>query len=468
MGDEIGRQDFCSADFDEFSRRLALETEIAREMFAKQAFAEDDYRLGFELEAWILDHNYFPSPVNQPLLKALDNPLAVAELSRFNVEFNCEPLGLEAGALDRAEAVLSKMWAECNAVAHGLDANIVMIGTLPTIRDEDLTLENITPLNRYYSLNEELQRRRRGAPVRIDISGEDRLVCERFDLMLEAATTSFQIHLQTPADAALRYYNASVAMAAPLLSACGNAPFLFGKGLWEETRIPLFEQAINFEGSGRVGLGRGYLEESCLEHFEQNLRDHPVLLPVAYEDPPERLRHLRLHNGTIWRWNRLLIGFNDGGAPHLRIEHRILPAGPTIVDMIANAALYLGLIGHLANAGGDGSGGLPFAQAAENFYAAARHGLGAELSWPGEGRVKADALLLNRLLPAAREGLAAFGLETTDDWRLDLIEARVRTKRTGAAWQREALAAAKGDVHRLMAAYCERQRCGEPAHQWEL
>ena len=161
MGDEIEKARFKPRDFDEFSRRLSRETEIAREMFEAQAFAKDDYRLGFEIEAWILDHNYFPSPVNQPLLKALDNPLAVAELSRFNVEFNCEPLALEAGALDRAEAVLSKMWAECNAVAHGLDANMVMIGTLPTIRDEDLTLKNITPLNRYYSLNEELQRRRR-------------------------------------------------------------------------------------------------------------------------------------------------------------------------------------------------------------------------------------------------------------------------------------------------------------------
>ena len=468
MGDEIDRGGFEPADFDEFTRRLARETRLAREMFEAQSFAKDEYRLGFELEAWILDHNYFPSPVNQPLLKALDNPLAVAELSRFNVEFNCAPLAFEPGVLDRAEAAFSKMWAECNAIAHGLDANMVMIGTLPTIRDEDLTLKNITPLNRYYSLNEELQRRRRGLPVRIDISGEDRLVCEHFDLMLEAATTSFQIHLQTPADAALRYYNAGVAAAAPLLSACGNAPFLFGKGLWEETRIPLFEQAINFEGSGRVGLGRGYLEDSCLEHFEQNLRDHPVLLPVAYDDPPERLRHLRLHNGTIWRWNRLLIGFSEDGAPHLRIEHRILPAGPTIVDMIANTALYLGLIGHLASAGGGGSGGLPFAQAAENFYAAARHGLDAELHWPGEGRIRADALLLNRLLPAAREGLAAFGLTAEDASRLDLIEARVRSRRTGAAWQREALVAAKGDLHRLMAAYCERQRCGAPAHQWEL
>ncbi|HMK91117.1 MAG TPA: hypothetical protein VK446_15980 [Methylocystis sp.] len=467
MGEEIGASGFRSEDFALFSRRLAQETDLARAMFEAQAFAREGYRLGFEIEAWILDHNYFPAPVNERLLATLDNPLAVPELSRFNIELNCEPLSLASGALDRAEAGLSALWRDCNAVAHGLDANMVMIGTLPTIRDEDLSLANLTPLNRFVRLNEELQKQRAGAPVRVDISGEDRLLCEHHDLMLEAAATSFQIHLQTPADLALTFYNAGLAAAGPLLAACGNAPFLFGKSLWEETRIALFEQAINFGSAARVGLGSGYLKRSGVEHFEENLRDHPPLLPVPFDDPPGKLRHLRLHNGTIWRWNRLLIGFDDG-APHLRIEHRILPSGPTLADMIANTALYLGLVGHLAGLGDDGTGGLSFAEAAANFYAAARHGLEAEFAWPGVGRAPAGRLLLERLIPAARAGLAAFGLAAQDGWRLDIIEARVRAQRTGAAWQRAALKAAKGDRHRLMAAYCERQRSGAPVHEWEL
>jgi len=468
MGDEIAKSGFRPEDFAGFSRRLAQETQIAREMFEAGAFASGNYRLGFEVEAWIVDHNCFPAPINQSLLAALNNPLAVPEFSRFNIELNSEPLPLDAEAFDRAEAALSQLWRDCNAVAHGLDANLVMIGTLPTIREEDLSLANLTPLNRFRTLNEELVRRRRGRPVRVDISGGDRLVCEHFDVMMEAATTSFQIHLQVPADRAVAFYNAGVAAAGPLLAACANAPFLFGKGLWEETRIALFEQAINFDAPARVGMGTGYLEKSWIEIFEENLRDHPVLLPAWFNDAPERLRHLRLHNGTIWRWNRPLIGFDADGAPHLRIEHRILPAGPSIADMIANTALYLGLIGHLASLGGNGSGGLPFADAVDNFYAAARHGLDAELVWPGRGRIKADRLLLDVLAPAARRGLSAFGLDLSEDWRLDLIEARVRAKRTGAAWQRDALAASKGDLHRLMAVYCERQRGGAPAHQWEL
>ena len=232
----------------------------------------------------------------------------------------------------------------------------------------------------------------------------------------------------------------------------------------------MFEQAVDVPGARpgprRVSMGTGYVERDCLEIFEENQRDHAALLPTAFDDAPQSLRHLRLHNGTIWRWNRPLIGFDADGGAHLRIEQRVLPAGPTIVDMIANTALYLGLVRHLVGLGGDGSGGLAFADATANFYAAARDGLAAELAWPGEeGKIRADRLLLDHLAPAARVGLRAFGLAR--EWRLDRIEARVRAGRTGAAWQRVALLARGGDAFALMAAYCERQRTGAPAHEWE-
>jgi gamma-glutamyl:cysteine ligase YbdK (ATP-grasp superfamily) len=471
MGDEIATAGFRAEDFSLFARRLAEETEVARAMFADGCFSQGGFSLGFEIEAWIVDHNFFPAPINQRLLEALNNPLVVPELSRFNVELNSDPLALGDDALDRAEAALSRLWGECNAVAHGLGANMVMIGTLPTIRDEDLTLANISPLNRYYALNKEVVRQRRGRPLRVDIAGRDHLVCEHRDVMLEAATTSFQIHLQVPADLAARYYNASVAASGPLLAACGNSPLLFGKRLWEETRIPLFEQAVDVQGirvgPRRVSMGTGYLQHSCLETFEENLRDHTALLPMSFDEGPEALRHLRLHNGTIWRWNRPLIGFDPDGAPHLRIEHRILPAGPTIADMIANTAMYLGLVRHLVDSGGNGAGGLCFADAVSNFYAAARDGLDAKLVWPGEGEITAERLLKERLLPAARSALPRFGLNRSSDRRLDFVEARARSGRTGAAWQREAFAAHGGNNLRLMADYCERQRAGAPVHEWD-
>ncbi len=466
MGEEIKAGAFTEEDVTRFQRRLEAETALARELFEADAFSQDGYAFGFEIESWILDHSFFPAPVNQQLLERLNDPLAVPELSRFNLELNSEPLALGKDMLSRSLSSLEALWRRCNQAAHGLDANLVLIGTLPTIREEDLTLDNISPLNRYYALNAEVLRRRGGAPLRIDIDGRDRLVSEHYDVMMEAATTSFQIHLKTPARLAHRFYNASVAASGPILAACGNAPFLFGRTLWEETRIPLFEQAVVVPGPARVSLGSGYAQASCLEFFEENLRDYSALLPIAFDEPPETLRHLRLHNGVIWRWNRPLIGFDDGNSPHFRIEHRILPAGPSLVDMIANAALYLGLARHLALGSANGDGGLPFEAARANFYAAARHGLEARLCWPGVGEMGARDLLSDLLLPAARRGLSDFGLDAQEF--LDIVEARIHSGRTGAAWQRAAFEAHGRSHYELMAAYCERQRSGAPAHEWEL
>lgn len=465
MGEEIGATGFTGADKARFAERLARETDVARALFAGEKFSRAGHMIGFEIETWILDHNYFPASINQQLLEALDNPLVVPELSRFNLELNCDPLPLQGDVVGRAHDALAEVWAACNAVAHRLDANLVLIGTLPTIRDDDLTLANMSPLNRYYALNSEVLRLRGGRPLRVDILGRDHLVSEHRDVMLEAATTSFQVHLKAPADLAHRYYNASIAASGPILAACGNAPFLFGKSLWEETRIPLFEQAVDVPGPARVSMGSGYAR-SLLDVFEENLRDYDALLPIGFDDAPEAMRHLRLHNGVIWRWNRPLIGFDDDGAPHLRIEHRILPAGPSFVDMMANAALYIGLARTLALGSEDGTIGLSFEDALRNFYAAARFGLDAVLDWPSVGEMAADRLLLERIIPAAREGLADFGAADPRGY-LDVLEARVRTRQTGAAWQRKALAACGGDLYALMAAYCEAQRSGAPVHEWE-
>lgn len=464
MGEEIKATGFTPSDKARFATRLAHETGLARTLYERDKFSRDGHMVGFEVETWIVDHNYAPSSINQALLEALDHPLVVPELSRFNLELNCTPFRLKGDALTQAHKSLTELWATCNDVAHRLDANLVLIGTLPTIRDSDLTLANMSPLNRYYALNQEVLRLRGGQPVHVNIAGRDRLASVHRDVMLEAATTSFQIHLKTPADLAHLYYNASIAASGPILAACGNAPFLFGKALWEETRIPLFEQAIKVPGPARVCMGSGYVDRSLIEVFEENLRDYDALLPMAFDDPPEALRHLRLHNGVIWRWNRPLIGFDESGAPHFRVEHRILPAGPTFIDMMANAALYLGLARMLAMAG-DGAGGLAFNVAKRNFYSAARFGLDAKLEWPGAGEIAADQLLLERLIPEARAGLRDLGV--AEDGFLDIIEARVRTRQTGAAWQRKALEARGGDLYGLMAAYCERQRSGAPVHQWE-
>jgi hypothetical protein len=307
--------------------------------------------------------------------------------------------------------------------------------------------------------------------------GRQRLRSEHSDVMLESAATSFQIHLQAPCERSHRLYNAAIAISAPMVAAGANSPYLFDLDLWDETRIPLFEQSVEiggFEGAAqgplrRVSFGSGYARESILECFEENLMHFPVLLPVQLDGPIEHLSHLRLHNGTIWRWNRPLIGFDEDGTPHVRIEHRVLPGSPSIADAIANAALFYGLTEALCMDPHELMRGLPFAQAKDNFYQAARYGLSAQVSWFDHDRVNIRQLLLAELLPQARQGLARLGIETEDiDRYLGIIQGRLEHKQNGCQWQRGFVARHGTDRGALTRAYLERQGTGQPVHQWTL
>ena len=477
MGQEITRTRFSEADFQQFAVKLAEETAALRSFAKAGGFPDTRYVAGFELEAWLLDHAGLPSPVNEPYLRALNDPLVVPELSRFNVELNAPPVEMGAGVLAALEESLLTTWDKCQQVAHGMDTVLAMIGILPTIRNEDLCLANMSAMNRFDVLNAQVLQQRGGSPIRIDIEGADQLHLSRPDVMLEAATTSFQLHLQVPFKAAGRYYNASLISCAPLLAAAVNSPLLFGQRLWQETRVPLFEQSVELGGYNglaepslrRVTFGRDYVAGSLLELFEENLEHYPVLLPMPQTESSARYPHLRLHNGAIWRWVRPLIGFDAAGQGHVRLEQRVLPSGPTVLDMVANAALYFGLAHALAQQPGALETDLPFGVARDNFYAAARLGLQAELTWLDGRRYPARQLNLEIGLPLARRGLRDFGLSGAEiEHYLGVVEARLRSGQTGAAWQLQRLAQVGGDVHRMMDDYLDNQRAGSPVHEWSL
>ena len=473
MGEDIGKTRFGAEEFAEFQKRLAAETGQLSEALTAGAFSDTGFTLGFEVEAWLVDHNFFPSPINEAFLDTLNHPLVVPEISRFNVELNFEPLVVESGVFHRAAERLGALWTHANKVAHGMDANMVAIGTLPASREEDFSLRNMSPRKRYYALNNQILRLNEWRPAKMDIEGEDHFVAQQMNVMLEAAATSFQVHLKPPAALAHRYYNASIAASGPVLAVSTNSPFLFGNALWDETRIPIFEQAVPLtdrRGShGRVGFGSRYITRSLTAYFEENAKDYDIQLPLLFDEGLSAFRHLRLQNGTIWRWNRALVGFEFDGTPHLRIEHRPLPSGPTIVDMIANTAFYLGLTHHLVEHEPDFENRLPFETARRNFYAAARSGLSCNLDWLETGSISARTLLLDSLLPSAAQGLAELGIEADEIERfLGIVEARVRSGQTGTIWQRRAFETYGKDVYKLMAAYCENQRSGVPVHEWEL
>lgn len=478
MGQDIEDRAFTEDDFREFKARLDAETKLLERWFEEDIFSETPRTAGFELEAWLIDRRHHtPSPQIDSFLENLDDPLVVPELARFNLELNSTPVTLSGSALTRLHDELVRTLRHCQSAAAPLNAKVGTIGILPTVRPDHLVPAQMTPRPRYRALNDQILRLRDGEPIRLEIEGERPVNIEQPDVMLESAATSFQIHIKTGAAESARIFNASKLLAAITVAIGANSPYLFGRELWCETRVPLFEQSVSVGDSPlreRVGFGVRYANESVMECFRANIPRYAVLLPHLMDTPVEQLAHLRLHNGTIWRWNRPLIGFDTGRdghlQPHLRMEHRVTASGPSTIDNIANAALYFGAVHALASEATAPETRLPFPQARANFYLAAHHGIEAEIPWyDTAARMPIHRLLLERVLPKARQGLEALGVDASeiDDW-LGIIEARARTRRTGAAWQRAWVARHGPDMAALTEAYLERQASGKPVHEWTI
>jgi len=476
MGQEVPSSRFNKQDFKSFERLLQQETSRLQQWFHDQVFADGELKAGFEMEAWLIDSNHHPAPVNEDFFSRCRSPMIVPELAKFNIEYNVEPQLLHGNALSELCREIKQTTSLCNEIARQMNIDVVMMGILPTLREDDLVLANMSQSERFRALNEQVLRLRKGRPLHLAIQGAEHLRASHFDVMLESAATSFQIHLQVPQRQAARYYNAACIVSAPLVAACANSPYFYGKDLWDETRIPLFEQSVSLQANQsddcaslrRVTFGSGYIQTSLFEAFAENLRCFPVLLPAQMESP-EQLDHVRLHNGTIWRWNRPLIGFNDEGQPHLRIEQRVVPAGPTETDSIANAALYYGLVRMLAEQEPAPESLMDFATARDNFYKAARLGLRASIPWLNGHTGPVSRLLLDELVPLARRGLDIMDIDRADsDDCLGIIEARVGSGRNGAGWQRAFVEKNGMDMEALTAAYLSLQKQGLPVHEWPV
>ncbi|MDD2740109.1 MAG: glutamate--cysteine ligase, partial [Methylomonas lenta] len=392
----------------------------------------------------------------------------------FNVEMNTPPVRLTGDVFANMHQDLSSTWLQAEQHARQMGLNLLMIGTLPTLLQHELNLGNMSNLNRYQVLNKRVLETR-GKPILLDICGHEHLKVEHHDVMLEAATTSFQLHIQCPLSVAHHFYNASIIASAAMVAVCANAPYLFAKDLWAETRIPMFEQAIalgGYQGVAegplyRVSFGSDFARQSIMECFVENLQHFPVLLPETFDDDPAMFSHLRLHNGTIWRWNRPLVGFDEDGTPHIRIEHRVPAAGPTVLDAIANAAFFYGLVKNLADERAAGRADLSFTQAKDNFYQAARHGLDSHIIWFGEQKLRLNALIKNELMLRAEQGLQALGIDAGDiNAYLDIIRQRIENQQTGSAWQRRFIRGNPGEFTGLTKLYLQQQRRGEAVAGW--
>lgn len=488
MGEQSIQQQKEKADLRVFLRKLLRDVHALEWMFEHGKLESGVRRIGAEQELFLVDRAWRPSSVALAILERGQEQNWTTELGQFNVEINLGPEEFLGDCLRRMERQLQDELARLRKVAHECGAEAVLVGTLPTLRLSDTNLCNMTPRPRYQALNEVLNQMRRGA-FEFRLKGSDEVSVAVASVMLEACCTSFQVHLQVDPEHFVSRYNLAQAITAPLLASACNSPLLFGRRLWHETRIPLFQQSLDTRTTSshlrerfpRVSLGSRWIRRTPVEIFDEDIARFRVLLavPVA-EDPFElvredrapELRALRLFNGTVYRWNRACYGLTDG-KPHLRIENRVLPAGPTVIDEIANAAFFLGLMSGMPEQCPDVTAVMEFHNAESNFLAAAQHGLAATFTWFGNRRVQARELVLNELLPIARAGLCSAGLEPEDVGRyLTVIEDRVASGQTGAQWQLESFDRLRSQdqpdvvLRSLTSSMALQQWQGEPGHRW--
>ncbi len=492
MGTDIDQQEFGEHDYSRFAERLGQCLSALGQLLERPGFGAGPATVGAELELFLVDGAARPLPRNQAIRAAAADPRVTVELNRFNLELNASPVLLAGRPFAALGGELNVLLDRVADAAKDHAGRLALIGILPTLRRADLGPGVMTDVPRYRALSSGLRRLRQD-PFRIRIAGEDPLELASEDVALEGANSSFQVHLRVDPAGFARTYNAVQLATAPALAASGNSPTFLGHRLWEETRIALFKQSVDDrQGHGprrrlaRTALGTGWLRGGALELFAESIRLHQPLLPVlggpgpppggaGRQAPP--LDELRLHQGTVWRWNRAIYDPASGG--HLRIEMRALPAGPTVIDMLANAAFLIGLSLWLAGQDQQWTYALPFERADHGFYRAAQQGLSAQLSWPAghrdQIRTVTAAKLVAELVPAARQGLLQAGVTAAEaDGLLGVISGRAASGQTGAVWQRATLAAARRrhDRQRALAVmldrYLQYAETGLPVHTWPV
>lgn len=473
-----------------FTRAVLRDLQALERMLKEGLVEQGPRRFGAEQEMFLVGDGWRPAPISTRVLDRLANESFTPELALFNLEANLPPEPLGAGTFARVEAHLTECVARARTAARAEGADVVLCGSLPTLVKSDLTLDNITPNPRYYALNQALSAMRGGA-YQLRIEGTDELMLEHDSVMLEACNTSCQVHLQVAPEEFVSFYNAAQLVAAPVLAAAVNSPILFGRRLWAETRIALFQQSLDTRSSRisvremppRVRFGEGWVRESIAELYAEDLARFRVLLPGDIPEDPiaaldrgelPKLQALQLYNSTIYRWNRPCFGVS-GNTAHIRIESRALASGPSVLDEVANAALWTGAVLGVVEQVGDPAGLMPFADARRNFLSAARDGLSAGFRWIDGDRWNAPTLIREVVIPLARRGLEGAGVDSAEvDRYMEVIEARVTSGRTGSQWILDSLQSMEGRgtagerMAALTAAMVQRQTEGTAVHTWPL
>lgn len=476
-----------------FVKSLLNDVTALEYMLDNDWFESDVVRLGAEQEMVMVDKTTFkPSLVAMEALEKMEEyPWVETELAKFNLETNIEPRVFEKDCFTLLENENTYKLNKIQEVLDGMNTSIVLTGILPTLRKYHLDMENLTPKKRYFALMEALNKQLIGQSYELRIVGIDELLVKHSSPLLEASNTSFQVHLQVAPNDFVKMYNIAQALAGPMMAIAANSPIVFGKRLWHETRIALFQQSLDTrtshdhmrERSPRVSFGRDWLHNSIMEIYKEDIARFRVLLSSDVEEDSiemlkngqvPKLRALQVHNSTVYRWNRPCYGISDNGKPHLRIENRILPSGPTVIDEIANACFWLGCMMGMAMEVDDIRTKMSFADARDNFGKAAKFGIDSKFTWFHDEKVSAEKLILD-LLPIARKGLESRNVDKSDiDKYLYIIEQRAIKNMTGARWMLRAFTKLHENTNTdealsvLTATMIQNQQSNKPVHEWEL
>src|SRR3954467_13919866 len=489
MGAEVDQTTFTREDRKQHRAKVRKGLDVLARMLTESRFDFERPMAGLEIELNLVDEQFEPAMRNAEVLTAIADPSFVTELGRFNIEINVAPRRLAESGFESFEDSVRQALNDAEPRARAVGTQTVMIGILPTLRPEHVKADSVSENPRYSLLDQQIFASR-GEDLEIVIDGVERLQMVSDTIAPEAACTSTQVHLQVSPEDFSGYWNAAQAIAGVQVAIGANSPYLFGHELYAESRIPLFEQSTDtrseeLKAQGvrpRVWFGERWIT-SIFDLFEENSLYFPALLPISSDEDPvlvldsggvPGLNELRLHNGTVYRWNRPVYDIS-GDQPHLRVENRVLPAGPTVVDTMANAAFFAGLVRALADDDRPIWSQMSFQAANENFIAGTRQGINAELYWPQVGQLRATELVVRKLLPRAAEGLRLWGVADNESGRLlDIVERRCLRAANGATWQtaevsrREKAGDSRESALRgMLRSYVDGMHSNEPVHTWE-
>lgn len=490
MGEERVTLARTKEEVQNFMKHVLRDLRALERMLEEDWFETDIIRIGAEQELCLIDRNAKPMTKAMEAMEALGEGNYTTELAKFNLEVNLDPIEFTGNCLSEMENNLQREVEYVRNTVQQLGGDILLTGIIPTVRKSDVAIENLTPLPRYKALCESIDNMR-GKEYELRIQGMDELLMKFDTPLLEGCNTGYQVHLQVTPEEFVRKYNIAQAITAPVLASAVNSPILFGKRLWAETRIALFHQSVDTrsvsehlrDSTPRVTFGSGWLKNSILEIYKEDISRYRVLLSSSIvenvekmlkEGIPPKLMALNVHNGTVYRWNRPCYGVGDG-KPHLRIENRVLPSGPTVVDEMANTAFWLGLMNGFEDAYKDITKELDFDDARMNFFAASKMGLDTKFIWTNDRKVSARSLIKEELIPIARSGLKKANINESDiDTYLSVIEERTDTAKTGAYWVVKSYSNLIKDSNReqtlstITKAMIKNQKKGEPVHRWGL